>query len=178
VRAIGAFVLVLTACGGGDGAPAGPADGAPPVEAGPPDPALEPGPETPPRGRAALEPWLDAGSWRAWACERDISQPRLTGNHGRHRICSNARLVASVAGAYPVGAASVKELFGAGTAPNGYAVGLKVEAGEGGQTWYWYERRGADAASGRVIADGVNLPDCSVCHGTAVRDYVFITAGP
>jgi hypothetical protein len=142
--------------------------------------AADPGtPQLPPRGRAAIEVWLSAGYHRAWRCEAAVSPPRLTGNHGRHRICSNDVLLASAAGPYPVGAASVKELFldAAGTMPNGFAVGVKVAAGEGPQTWYWYERRGANPA-GPVLAEGVGVPDCAVCHGTAARDYVFITAEP
>jgi hypothetical protein len=39
----------------------------------------------------------------------------------------------------------------------------------------WYERRGVDAAA-RPKADGLNVPDCTVCHGTAPRDNVFIRA--
>jgi hypothetical protein len=171
-----AGVPSLGACGGQD---AGARD------AGQPDVAVDMGaisvgtPQLPPRGRAALEAWLAEGWYRAWQCEAAISPPRLTGNHGRHRICSNETLLASAAGPYPVGAASVKELFvdAAGTMRNGFAVGLKVDAGEGPSTWYWYERRGAKAA-GPVLAEGIGVPDCAVCHGMAARDQVFITAAP
>jgi hypothetical protein len=132
-------------------------------------------PQRPPRGQVLLEPWLAAGHYKAWTCETSIFPPRLGGNHGRQRICSNELLLATTAGRYPVGAASVKELFGLADEPNGYAVGIKIEAGDGPQTWYWYERRGTDAAA-RPKAQGVGVPDCAVCHGLAMRDYVYIRA--
>jgi len=139
-----------------------------------PGPIEEPGTlQRPPRGQAALEAWLGEGHYRGWACEAAISAPRLSGTHGRHRICSNDLLIASTEGPYPAGAASVKELFQPDAdLPNGFAVGLKVSDGDGPQTWYWYERRGQDPAAA-PLAQGVGVPDCAVCHGTAARDYVF-----
>jgi hypothetical protein len=137
-------------------------------------PAVDEGtPQRPPRGQIALEPWLAAGHHRSWACEAMISPPRLSGNHGRQLVCSNDLLVASTAGEYPGGAASVKELFDDADQPNGFAVGLKLDSGEGPQRWYWYERRGVDPTA-PPKADGVGLPDCAVCHGTAPRDFVFV----
>jgi hypothetical protein len=132
-------------------------------------------PQRPPRGQAALEGWLAERHYKAWRCEASIFPPRLTGNHGRHRVCSNELLLGSTVGTYPVGAASVKELFGAADEPNGFAVGLKIEEGVGPHTWYWYERRGTDPR-GAPKAQGVAVPDCAVCHGLAMRDYVYIRA--
>jgi hypothetical protein len=133
-------------------------------------------PQRPPHGgQQAVEDWLAAGYFHSWRCEGVISPPRLTGNHGRHRICSNDLLLASATGPYPVGAASVKELFTTDDAPNGFAVGLKVSEGEGPQTWYWYERRGTNPA-GKPLAQGLGVPDCAVCHGLAPRDNVFFQA--
>jgi hypothetical protein len=132
-----------------------------------------PTPQRPPRGQAALEAWLAEGHYKAWKCESMIFPPRLSGNHGRQRICANELLIGSTAGTYPVGASSVKELFDVTDQPNGYAVGLKIEDGVGPQTWYWYERRGTDP-KGKPKADGMALPDCAVCHQMAERDYVFV----
>jgi predicted small lipoprotein YifL len=133
--------------------------------------------QRPPRGQADLEAWLAQGFYKSWTCEATIFPPRLSGNHGRQRICANDLLLGSTAGTYPVGSSSVKELFDDGDRPNGYAVGLKIEAADGPQTWYWYERRGTDP-SARPKADGQALPDCAVCHQTAARDYVFIRPQP
>ena len=132
-----------------------------------------PTPQRPPRGQAPLEAWLAEGHYKAWKCETSIFPPRLTGNHGRQRICANDLLVGSTSGRYPVGASSVKELFDTNDQPNGYAVGLKIEDNEGPQTWYWYERRGTDPKA-KPKADGMALPDCAVCHQMAERDYVYI----
>ena len=140
-----------------------------------PDLDFDPGtPELPPRGAAALEAWLAEGHHLGWKCELQISPPRLGGNHGRQRICSNRLLLGSVSGFYPVGAASVKELFDLADQPNGFAVGRKIEAGEGPNTWYWYQRVGPTGTPAR--ADGPGIPDCAVCHGLAGRDYVYVRA--
>lgn len=131
--------------------------------------------QRPPRGKAALEAWLATAQYQSWTCEASISPPRLNGNHGRQRICSNDLLLASDAGPYPVGAASVKELFMPDDSPNGFAVGVKIDVGAGPATWYWYERRGTDPAAAPK-AEGVAVPDCAVCHGLADRDFVYIRA--
>ena len=139
-------------------------------------PTLPPGPQTPPTGQAALEAWLAQGHHKSWTCETVISPRRLNGSHGRHRVCSNQLLIDSTSGPYPVGAASVKELFESGDLPNGFAVGLKVVAGPGNHTWYWYERTGR-LATLQPLADGVGAPACgSGCHVLAPRDNVFIRA--
>ena len=165
----------LFGCGSGGSDPGETSD------AGGPD-TIEPAdadrgtPQRPPQGQATLEAWLAGAPHRLWACEDQISPPRLGGLHGRHRICSNELLLNSTAGPYPVGAASVKELFsGTGDQPNGFAVGVKVLEGEGTATWYWYERRGTSPTA-TPLADGVGVPQCAVCHGTAARDQVFVRA--
>jgi hypothetical protein len=143
----------------------------------PPEPpvGLPASPQLPPQGQPALEAWLAEGHYRSWACEAEISAPRLSGTHGRHRVCSNDKLLASSDALYPPGAASVKELYDPMDGPNGFAVGIKIAEGDGPRTWYWYERRGA-VAGVAALAEGVAVPDCAVCHGTAPRDYVFIRA--
>ena len=139
--------------------------------------------QIPPMGQAKLEPWLAAGTYKAWTCESQIYNPRadpatpnIIGSHGRHRICSNDILLGSDSGPYPVGAASVKELFDASDGPYGFAVGLKVAPGTGIETWYWYERIGR-LATLQPVADGVGDRTCgSDCHTMAARDNVFIRA--
>lgn len=128
-------------------------------------------------GQAALEVWLAEGHYKAWACEASIFPRRLNGAHGNHRICSNRVLMDSTSGPYPVGAASVKELYeGQMNRPNGFAVGLKIIEGPGNHTWYWYERTGR-LATLTPVADGVGVAACgSGCHAGAPRDNVFIRA--
>jgi hypothetical protein len=171
-RLVGALLVATAACS----APAPPGD-----DAAVPLPAdADPGgdPQTPPQSPGALEAWLAAGHHRQppWVCEEQISAPRLSGTHGRHRVCSNARLLASVAGLYPAGAASVKDLYTPDDAPNGFAVAVKIADGDGPRTWYWYERHGPQVTLALPLAQGVGVPDCAVCHGTAPRDYIFVRA--
>jgi hypothetical protein len=152
----------------------------PPVDTGPVGAVDE---NVPPLGQRAIEPWLAAGYYKKWTCEREISNarvdpatPNIRGNHGRHRICSNDLLLASRSGAYPIGATSVKELFDRMDRPYGYAIGVKVAPGVGIDTWYWYERTGM-LATLNPVADGVGDKACGEdCHGNAARDDVFIRA--
>jgi hypothetical protein len=167
------LLVLLAACDGGSASPAVDAG------AGPPDAPLPTGtPELPPQGQRALEAWLAAGHYQAWACEQGISNKRFNGAHARHRVCSNRLLLESLDGPYPVGAASVKEMFqGTNDRPNGFAVGIKVAPGLGEATWYWYERTGTSPTSSPV-ADGVGAKLCGPdCHTKdAPRDQVFIRA--
>jgi hypothetical protein len=163
--------LALAACDGGQ---ATPPDGG---LAQAPEAALPAGtPELPPQGQAALEAWLTAGHYKGWTCEDGIHDKRFNGAHGRHRICSNRLLKESLDGPYPVGAASVKEMFEADGRFNGFAVGLKVAPGLEASTWYWYERTGTSPTS-RPVADEVGAKLCGPdCHLKAPRDQVFIRA--
>ena len=84
-----------------------------------------------------------------------------------NRICSNAALSASADGTYPVGAASVKELVSNGRI-TGFAVGIKLAAGDAASSWYWYE-----AVGDTIYADGVNPGICVNCHSDTTHNYVF-----
>lgn len=130
-------------------------------------PVVEGDPELPPQGHAALNAWLAEGNYLMWRCEESPHPARPPGAHGTNRICSNAALSASATGAYPVGAASVKELWQNGVV-RGFAVGRKIADGDAASSWYWYEAYGDN-----VIADGVNRGICVNCHAGAPRDYVF-----
>jgi hypothetical protein len=166
----GSFVL-LFACEGGSKLPAdGSAMPAAPLDAAPGSSA-----QVPPMGQAALEAWLASGAYKQWRCENQIFPMRLNGAHGHHRICSND-LVYQEGTSYPVGAASVKELFDMMDRPYGYAVGVKVAAGSGASSWYWYERVGR-LATLSPVADGIGVAACGpMCHAAAPRDNVFLKA--
>src|SRR5262245_12272661 len=82
----------------------------------------------PPTSPAELLPWLEAGHYRDWVCESQAHDARPPGAHGSTRICSNALLAgAGPSGAFPVGAAAVKELVG-GDSVYGWAVSVKTAA--------------------------------------------------
>lgn len=124
-------------------------------------------PELPARGTADMPTWLAAGYYRAWHCEPAAHDARAPSPHGRNRICNNAALHAATGtGAFPAGAASVKEIFDGDVMA--YAVTRKLADGAGGDAWYWYE-----ANADRVYANGRGTPGCTGCHGGAARDYVF-----
>ena len=127
--------------------------------------------QVPPRGSKDLLDWIGAGHYLAWTCEAEPHPKRPGSGHGPNRICSNTALRSSTGTEpYPVGAAAVKEIYDSGGAIKQYAVYRKVEAGAGGDTWYWYE--GA-SGGGSVVANGEGDGTCTGCHGRAPRDFVY-----
>lgn len=140
--------------------------------------------ELPPMGAAAVEAWLQAGSYKKWTCEGAIHAARSPSPHGFNRICSNALIAGNTDGAaaWPKGAAAVKELYATATdaTPVGYAVYAKTsDDSAAGANWYWYERVPLDSpaphdAAG-VVADGMGssgpaLQICVGCHGAVGSD--------
>ena len=140
--------------------------------------------DLPPTGAAAVEAWLQTGEYKKWHCEGAVHAARSPSPHGFNRICSNSVVSAHAAetGAWPQGAAAVKELYAAATdaAPVGYAVYVKTAADSAaGANWYWYERVPLDHpaphdAAG-VVADGPGSSGpaqqiCVGCHGAAGAD--------
>lgn len=115
-----------------------------------------------------VEKWLAQGGYKSWSCQPAKHPQSGSSPHGDNRICSNPLLAASMSGSYPVGAASVKELY-SGDKITGYALGVKIKAGEGKDTWHWYE-----SFSGAVAANAIADSGCEFCHGKAPRDRVFV----
>lgn len=126
-------------------------------------------PQRPPTTSAKdLEDWLATGAYKAWACEKDAHPARPGSAHAANRICSNDSLSNSASGEYPVGAASVKELFNGAGALIGYAVGVRLKTGATDDAWFWYERVG-----GSVYGPGAGVAICANCHKNAPRDYIY-----
>jgi hypothetical protein len=48
----------------------------------------------------------------------------------------------------------------------------RINDGDGGATWYWFEGTEDD-----VIANGVGEGSCTGCHSRAPRDFVFTQVG-
>ena len=68
--------------------------------------------QLPPIGSATeLEQWLATGAYKQWACEKDPHPARSGSAHVANRICSNDLLSGSASGEFPIGSASVKELY-------------------------------------------------------------------
>lgn len=127
-------------CPGKDAGCPGADAGCPGKDAGCPGAAETPGDaQTPPTGKAeTIDAWIAKGDYKSWKCEPAAHDARSPSPHGKNRICSNTKTSAQGAGEYPVGSASVKELYdAAGTNITGYAIGLQVKAGTSGDTCYW-----------------------------------------
>jgi hypothetical protein len=122
-----------------------------------------------PQGVAALLPWLEAGTYRDWPSEAAV-HPSTGPHFGGVRTFLNPTLDASLraeADVHPVGAATVKELYGDGDEVRGWAVMLKVGAGSTGADWYWMEWY-----AGQTYADAAGAGLCVGCHA-AGRDHVL-----
>jgi hypothetical protein len=135
--------------------------------------------QLPPTGAVALQAWLAKGYYKSWKCEAAARDSRPPSGHSPNRVCSNALASAHGTGEYPVGAASVKELFDDSKSRIiGYAVEVKVARGAG-ESFYWFE---VVEGSG-VVADGPGSAPgpkgiCVGCHsragtGTFGHDLVY-----
>ncbi len=152
----------------------------PPGDAGPsPDGGRPSNDETPPTGySAAILKWIDAKSYAKWACEPAPHAARAGSAHSKNRVCSNALASKHGAGEYPVGAASVKELFDANDKPSGYAFSLKTAAG-GADAWYYYELLGTSVVANGQATSGSPKTLCAACHegagqgGQTGHDFVY-----
>lgn len=123
-------------------------------------------PQLPARGSADLPQWLAGGYYLSWRCEPARHSGRSPSPHGMNRVCNNDALAGATTGAFPVGAAAVKEVYD-GDRITGYAVSRKVAA-TGNDAWYWYER-----VSDNLYANDQGVAGCTGCHVQATRDFVF-----
>jgi len=116
-----------------------------------------------------LEQWLRGGEYKSWVCESAPHDPGSGSAHSKNRICSNPTLSAdNGTGEVALGAAGVKELYDSDGTIDGYAVYVKLEQGNEGDGWFWYERIGDS-----VVANGKGVALCVGCHKGAPRDHVF-----
>jgi hypothetical protein len=105
--------------------------------------------------------YIMTGDYLSWAKEPAI-RDAVRAHGTKARSSFNAKyLQARRSNTYPmvVGAMSVKELYN-DTTVYGYAVSVKTQAGEGAQTWTWYETTGLP----NVQYFGVANPTCEGCH--------------
>lgn len=128
----------------------------------------------PPTEQNAIFQWLQGGSYTGWKAESGV-HPSSGPHGGGVRTFVNAALFDSLAAGntvHPKGAAAVKELYGDGSAVEGWAVELKTaDDSAGGQGWYWYEIYSATDPSNPVAAgNGKSL--CFNCHDGGT-DYVL-----
>jgi hypothetical protein len=118
----------------------------------------------------ALEGWLERKEYMGWPAESGAHGS--TGPHfGAVRTWVNDALLASLESGnevHPVGAASIKELYGNdGQEALGHSVMVKVVEGPGGDTWFWQE-----TYQGRTYASSVGAGICTGCHGDGVDFFL------
>jgi hypothetical protein len=133
--------------------------------------------QTPPTDPATLEAWLDEGFYQDWACEPEPNT-KTEGAAAIHvhgdatRVCTNILLAASALnseGEFPVGAASVKEVYDERGALSARVVSVKTAPeSDGGEGWFWYAA--PDTA-------GHGLAACTGCHAAAAVDADHPGAG-
>jgi hypothetical protein len=147
------LVLLLGGCGADTRAP-GPGDGD--------------GVTPPPRDATSVAAWLATGEYLTWRCE-DAPHPARPGSgHSNNRICNNELVATTASGtAFPVGAASVKELLDSSDQIVGLAFVEKAGPSDGGRGWYWYEVIGQTQYAASY---GATL--CTGCHEKA-HDFLF-----
>jgi hypothetical protein len=177
---LAALVLVLAACGGGDGEDAAPADAetAPATEPSPtpepeptPEPTLEPTP-TPqpqalpglPRSLAGYETWTKLNA-------RPIPPRSADPHEGTKNVFAS---VEASGGRYPDGAIVVKEARRPGKRFVGLVAMMRKQQGAEPEhnDWVWIEwvRDGPDEPFRELARDAV----CYGCHaGARETDYVF-----
>jgi hypothetical protein len=130
--------------------------------------------QTPPMGDVNMTAWLASGSYKSWSCEAAPHPSSASSAHGTSRACANNLMSGAGPGEYPVGAASVLELYDDASQLHGYCVSRHVDAGADPGSWYWFS-----AVVGAPAGDGLGYGACATCHreagtnGATGHDYVF-----
>jgi len=123
--------------------------------------AIEP-PAPVPTEPAELHGFLAAGEYQAWRSEPDL-KPGL--NSTMHRVF--LREDAAIDGS-PVGAAAVRELWDAdGAEQLAWSAVVKVDPGEGPESWFFYETYDFDDREAHLVAE-VAANGCASCHAAEV----------
>jgi hypothetical protein len=126
--------------------------------------------------------------WRLWLfrtpgvilkhLRREVRSSSLTGwrvvptaSGGKNRVCNNRKIAEHGAGEFPVGSASVKEVFDDLGALNSYAIELKTSAGAS-QAWIWYMQKG-NTVLVNARGNQTEAADCNACHLRAGSDKAY-----
>jgi hypothetical protein len=122
---------------------------------------------------AAIQAWLYAGEYLEW--ERHDPVPGL-GMTGGSRVYLSPELAESLRAGnsnHPVGAVAVREIVDASdpTTMLGWAMNHKLEAGPGGDAWFFYEVFSLERDAAPLVAER-GAPGCVGCHGEG-RDFVL-----
>jgi hypothetical protein len=131
--------------------------------------------DLPPRGKARLLRWLEAGTYRLNYVPEPALHPSTPAHGVNVRTWLSPRLVEDLAAGRPTfrrGAAMVKELYFAGdTEVVGWSVMRKLRrrSGRTGRGWFFYES--FDGTNATAIA-GRGVRVCTSCHA-AGEDFLL-----
>lgn len=119
--------------------------------------------------KEGVRDWLATNEYKTWS--KEAAPHDSSGPHGTVQSYFNEKYrMARMSETYPmpVGATSVKEILD-GSTLDGWAVGIKTKAGDGADTWTWYETFTGDLPEVKYF--GVANPTCEGCHqGAANKD--------
>ena len=126
-----------------------------------------------PTDASTLNMYLQAGNYKSWAGEAAIHP--AGGPHPTNvRSFANPILEAAMRQGgvtrFPIGSATVKELYSGANVLNGWAVSVKTANDGKPGDWYWYEVLNV-APNASPVANGNGISGCAGCH-SAGTDYV------
>jgi hypothetical protein len=122
---------------------------------------------------SAIQAWLESGAYLEWERHDPPPAPGMTGGA---RVYLSPELAASLrsgAAIHPQGSAAVREIVDAND-PSimiGWALNHKLEAGEGGDTWLFYEVFSTELDAEPLVAER-GATGCVGCHAEG-RDFVL-----
>jgi hypothetical protein len=125
------------------------------------------------RDLAAIQAWLDSGAYLEWERHDPPPAPGMTGGA---RVYLSPELAASLrsgASSHPRGSAAVREIVDAEdpTIMIGWALNHKLDEGEGGEAWSFYEVFSLELDAEPLVAERGAI-GCVGCHGEG-RDHVL-----
>lgn len=129
---------------------------------------FESGPGTAPE---AIQAWLVAGGYEGWPKESGAIPSSAFGAARTFFSPALARSVSEGAERHPVGAVAVREYYGPDFETlRGYAYLLRVDEGQGPESWFWLESWSLEAEGEPQVA-GFGVSTCAGCH-TEGRDFI------
>jgi hypothetical protein len=122
---------------------------------------------------AAVQAWLESGAYLEWERHDPAPAPGMTGGARVYLSPELAASLRSEASIHPQGSAAVREIVDASdpTIMIGWALNHKVEAGEAGDAWLFYEVFSTELDAEPLVAER-GAAGCVGCHGEG-RDFVL-----
>jgi hypothetical protein len=122
---------------------------------------------------AAVQAWLVEGWYLEWERHDPVPAPGMTGGSRVHLSPELADSLRSGASIHPPGSAAVREIVDPEDPERmlGWALLHKLEAGEGGDAWLFYEVFSTEFDGVALVAER-GATGCVGCHGEG-RDFVL-----